>query len=64
MNLRTPRELLTEIKAATKLSEIGLSKRIGVSQPTINRILNGQDECSSKTLRAIERVYAEVTATA
>jgi DNA-binding transcriptional regulator YdaS (Cro superfamily) len=62
MNLRTPTELLAEIKAATKLGEIGLAKRLGVSQPTVNRILRGQENCSSKALLAIQRVHAEVTA--
>jgi len=62
MNLRTPTELLVEIKAATKLGEIGLAKRLGISQPTVNRILNGQANCSSKALLAIQRVHAEVSA--
>lgn len=60
MNLRTPTELLTEIKAVTQLGEIGLAKRLGVSQPTVNRILRGQANCSSKALLAIQRVHAEV----
>ena len=60
MNLRSPTELLSEIKAATQLGEIGLAKRLGVSQPTVNRILRGQENCSSKALLAIQRVHAEV----
>lgn len=58
----TPTELLVEIKSVTKEGEIALSKRLGISQPTVNRILRGQANCSSKALLAIQRVHAEVTA--
>lgn len=65
METRTPKELLDEIKVATQLSEPKLAARLGVSQPTINRIMNGvQVDCSMKTLRAISRLHAEVTAQA
>ncbi|PRD90453.1 hypothetical protein C6P76_04100 [Burkholderia multivorans] len=60
MDLRPPRELLAEIKQATKEGEIALAKRLGISQPTVNRLLNGQVDCSSRTLRAIQRVHAEI----
>ncbi|MBU9403777.1 helix-turn-helix transcriptional regulator [Burkholderia multivorans] len=60
MDLRPPSELLAEIKQATKEGEIALAKRLGISQPTVNRLLNGQADCSSKTLRAIQRVHAEI----
>ena len=62
MATRTPTEMLAEIKAETQLSEIGLAKRLDISQPTVNRILRGQEGCSSKVLLAIQRVYAEVVA--
>ncbi|MEI5996807.1 hypothetical protein H3V53_06215 [Paraburkholderia bengalensis] len=62
MEPRTPSEMLAEIKAETQLGEIGLAKRLGVSQPTVNRILRGQPNCSSKALLAIQRVHAEVMA--
>lgn len=62
MDPRTPNELLAEIKTKTQLGEIGLAKRLGVSQPTVNRILRGQPNCSSKALLAIQRVHAEVMA--
>jgi plasmid maintenance system antidote protein VapI len=58
MDTRTPSELLTEIKTTTKLGEIALSKLLGISQPTVNRILNGKN-CSSTALLAIQRVHAE-----
>lgn len=62
MEFRTPTELLVEIKQATQESEIALSKRIGISQPTINRILRGQPGCSSETLLAIQRIHSEIFA--
>lgn len=62
MDLRTPTELLVEIKAATNLGEIGLAKLVGASQPTVNRILRGQANCSSKVLLAIQRAHGEITA--
>lgn len=63
MENRTPAEMLLEIQRITKDSQPALAKRIGgISQPTVNRILNGQPGCSLSTLRAIERVHAEVTA--
>lgn len=61
MDLRTPTELLVEIKQATNEGEIALAKRLGISQPTVNRILRGQSNCSSKALLAIQRVHTEVT---
>lgn len=61
MSIRTPTDLLAEIKAATSLGEIGLAKRLGVSQPTVNRILNGAG-CNSKALLAIQQLHAEVVA--
>lgn len=61
MEIRGPTELLAEIKQITKEGEIALSKRLGVSQPTVNRILRGQPGCSSKALLAIQRLHAEVT---
>lgn len=61
MTSQTPTQLLAEIKAATKLGEIGLAKRLGISQPTVHRILSGQSGCSSRALFAILRLHAEVT---
>lgn len=51
---------LAEIKAHTGLSEVALAQRLGVSQPTVNRILNGQGDCKGSTLVAIDHLYAEV----
>lgn len=51
---------LAEIKAHTGLSEVALAQRLGVSQPTVNRILNGQVDCKGSTLVAIDHLYAEV----
>lgn len=56
----TPTEMLAEIKVAKKLSEVRLARLLDVSQPTVNRILNGQEGCSSKVLLAIQRAYADI----
>lgn len=45
--------LLKEIKTETGWSEPRIAEEIGTSQPTVNRILNGQGECKSSTLLAI-----------
>jgi len=53
--------MLQEIKAKTGWSEPRLAQEIGVSQPTVNRILNGQIDCKVKTLRAIEGLHSAGT---
>jgi transcriptional regulator with XRE-family HTH domain len=60
MDLRPPAEMLAEIKAATNMVETELATRIGISQPTVNRILRGQPNCTWKVLVAIQRLHAEV----
>jgi hypothetical protein len=54
--------LLQEIKAATSWSEPRMAAELSISQPTVNRILNGQQECKLATLRAIEAVHARTCA--
>lgn len=60
MTSLTPTEMLVEIKGVMKEGETALAKRLGCSQPTVNRILRGQSDCSSKVLLSIMRVHAEV----
>ncbi|MBW9332482.1 helix-turn-helix transcriptional regulator [Herbaspirillum sp. RU 5E] len=55
--------LMQEIRSATRWSEPRLASEIGVSQPTVNRILNGQADCKASTLRAIESLHSRVVAT-
>lgn len=66
MNTETPQDLLREIKAETGWSEPRIAREIGTSQPTVNRLMNGQSECKASTWRAItqlrERVKAESVA--
>lgn len=62
MHAQAPREMLTAIKAMTGLSEVGIARKLSVSQPTVNRILKTQEGCSSATLLAIQGLYAEVLA--
>ena len=61
MELRSPTELLAEIKQITKEGEVALSKRLGTSQPTVNRILRGNGNCKTELFLAILRLHAEVT---
>lgn len=49
--------LLKEIKADTGWSEARIGTEIGTSQPTINRILNGQADCQGRTWRAIQALH-------
>lgn len=49
--------LLQEIKTKTEWSEPRIAAEIGVSQPTINRILNGQGDCKGATLMAIVNLH-------
>jgi hypothetical protein len=49
--------LLQEIKAKTEWSEPRIASEIGTSQPTVNRILNGQTDCQGSTWRAIESLH-------
>ena len=49
--------LLQEIKAKTGWSEPRIGVEVGVSQPTIHRILNGQSDCKGATLVAIVKLH-------
>ena len=52
--------LLGEIKSTTGWSEPRIASELGTSQPTVNRILNGQPDCKGATLRAIVDLHAKV----
>lgn len=41
----------------TGWSEVKIAEEIGTSQPTVNRILNGQDDCKGSTLLAITELH-------
>jgi transcriptional regulator with XRE-family HTH domain len=60
---KTISTLLREIKEASHWSEPRIASEIGTSQPTVNRILNGQVECKGRTLRAITALHATVCGT-
>ncbi|WP_374710568.1 helix-turn-helix transcriptional regulator [Massilia pseudoviolaceinigra] len=45
--------LLREIKAKQEWSQVRLAAELGTTQPTVNRILNGQDDCKISTFKAI-----------
>jgi len=54
--------LLREIKTTTGWSEPRIAQKLGTSQPTVNRILNGQMDCKGSTLRAITELHRTVLA--
>jgi hypothetical protein len=49
--------LLNEIKAATCWSEPRIAAELGTSQPTVNRILHGQNDCRGSTFMAIVALH-------
>lgn len=49
--------LLRDIKAATALTETQLAAELGTTQPTVNRILNGQPGCKLATYHAIVSMH-------
>lgn len=49
--------LLKEIKLETGWGEVRIAAELKVSQPTVNRILKGQQECKGSTLKAIEDLH-------
>lgn len=57
---KTHQAKLAEIKARMGLSEVALARKLGVSQPTVNRILKGQADCKGSTLVAIDQLHASV----
>ena len=54
--------LLKEIKAHREWSEPRIAEEIGTSQPTVNRILNGQVDCKIATYQAIKALYEKTFA--
>lgn len=44
----------------TRFSETVLAERLGTSQPTVNRILNGKADCKAATLLAIQKWHREL----
>jgi transcriptional regulator with XRE-family HTH domain len=54
-------EMLKEVKAKTGWSETDLAQEIGVTQPTVSRILNGQKDCKGSTFIAIAKLHKAVS---
>jgi AraC-like DNA-binding protein len=52
--------LLQEVRLWTEWSEPRIARALGVSQPTVHRILNGQSECRGSTLLAITELHARM----
>jgi predicted transcriptional regulator len=55
---------LQAVKAKTGWGETRLAREIGTSQPTVHRILNGQNDCKGSTLLAIQRLHERVVMSA
>lgn len=49
--------LLAEVRAATKWSQVRLAIELGVTQPTVNRILNGQAKYKADTYCAVVALH-------
>lgn len=58
--MKSASEMLLEVRAATKFTQKELALGLSVSQPTVNRILNGQADCKGTTLHAIIALYRRV----
>ncbi len=56
----TATQYLADIKAATGWSQPQIARKLGVSQPTVYRILNGQGDCKSSTWMAITALHKQV----
>jgi predicted transcriptional regulator len=54
---------LKEIKAVTGWSEPRIAEEIGSSQPTVNRILHGQQDCKASTWQRITELHSRTVAT-
>lgn len=52
--------LLNEIKTETGWSQPRIAGELRTSQPTVNRILNGQEDCKGSTLKSIEDLHERV----
>jgi len=57
----SPQSRLAEIQAKTGLGQTALAALLGVSQATVNRIINGQMDCRGSTLSAIQSLHAKVS---
>ncbi|WP_321895997.1 helix-turn-helix domain-containing protein [Paraburkholderia heleia] len=54
------RELLLGIKTRSQLCEVEIGRRLGISQSTVNRVLNGKSDCKASTLLAIQQWHHEL----
>lgn len=52
--------LLQEVRTETGWGETRLASEIGTSQPTVHRILKGQDDCRGSTYKALVALHQKV----
>jgi plasmid maintenance system antidote protein VapI len=57
---KTTAQLVLEILELDGWSQVKLASAIGVTQPTIHRILNGQADCKASTAAAISQLHQSV----
>lgn len=50
--------LLREIKDASGWTEMRIARALGITQPTVSRILHGQADCKIATFHAICALHA------
>jgi transcriptional regulator with XRE-family HTH domain len=52
--------LLQFVRTATGWSEPRIARKLGVSQPTVHRILKGQNNCQFTTWQAIQVLHEQI----
>lgn len=58
--MKTLQEITIKLIEATGWTQQELAERIGVSQPTIHRMLNGKcDDCMGETRLKLQEIYLE-----
>jgi predicted transcriptional regulator len=62
MDKKTAPSMLHEIQEQTLWTQPKLAAELGTSQPTVHRILNGQEECKVSTFQAILSLHKSVLA--
>lgn len=60
MDKKTAPSMLHEIQEQTLWTQPRLAEKLGTSQPTVHRILNGQEECQLSTYLAILALHKSV----
>jgi predicted transcriptional regulator len=57
---KSPQTQLAEIQANFGLGQTALAVLLGVTQPTVSRILSGRADCRGSTLVAIQQLHKKL----